>query len=549
MSLKFTYEKGISIGSKLAIVFNRKDYMCTMDTVAVESRVRLQDRRSTDVHKFMTNLLVIPEVRRVYRLEQLRRLTIKESLVNKDEVLENSEFETYWLTHACADSVFEWLKKRKRRDSDRDEIIEKTLIVRNEPLIDLGLALYCKLSGETALNFYRNGDLTIKRALFAGPSVRMNITETFGNFWLDDALAEMLSSFDDNFESLKLLFSNEFIYERTLCDLYERESPFHELTDKQWRHAIACATHNPCMDGLRYEAFDYSRLGLSYDKWESAWQLFASVPVNDYFAYVMATLGETIAPRGVLFIPKASSNLNVRQTIKRWRKADEDDEYGHYRGCRASLGRLLDRDELKDSDDIALRQAYYNGLAWHLRTPDDVKQTFKKDRERFLELTVENDLIYANKEVRRAFSECCSEYFEEGHERDYEGSFSNRYHEYRDYLERKHPEWFAEFGEDPPFDLVSDLHLRTEKRVVFLQNKIKNLENAIIGTESEFGDNEDDDNLDPEDVRQPLRNRIKAEILRSKREVMSHISSELGSLVGWAIVALIVAVVIILIVD
>ena len=473
--------------------------------------------------------------------------------MNEDDILENSEFESYWLTHANADSVFEWLKKRKRRDSDRDEIIEKTLVVRHEPLIDLGLALYCKVSGETALSFYRNGDTTIKRALFAGPSVRANITETFGNFWLDDVLAEMLSSFDDNFESLRKLFSNEFIYEKTLCNLYERETPFHELSDEQWIKAIACTTHNPCMDGSRYKMFDYRPVFQSYDKWYSAWQLFASVPVNDVSAYVMATLGETIAPRGRWLIPGAPSNLDVRQTIKRWRKDDEDDKYGPgpYRRCRTALGRLLSDDQLKDSDDIALRQAYYNGLAWHHRKPDDVKYAYEKDKENFLEAVVENDLIYANEDVRNAFSECCSKYFDEGHERDYEWSFSHRRRSYEEMLERKHPEWFTEYGEAPRFDLVSDLQLRTEKRLVFLQNKIKKLENAIVGTdtESEFGDNEDDEIWTLEDEKQPLLNRIKAEILRSKREVMSHIASELASLVGWAVVALIVAVVIILIVD
>ena len=412
-------------------------------------------------------------------------------------------------------------------------------------IIDLGLALYCKLSGETALSYYRNGDMTIKRALFAGPSVRHSIAEIFGNFWLDNALAEMLSSFDDNFESLRLLFSNEFINERTLCDLYERETPFHELTDEQWLKAIACTTHNPSMDASRYERFDYSPLDRSFDKWESAWKLFASVPVNDVSANVMATLGKTLAPRAKWPIPGARYNLDVRQTIKRWRKADEDDKYGCYRGCRAALGRLLKDDQLKDSDDVALRQAYYDGLAWHHRTPDDVKHAYEKDKEIFLEVVVENDLIYANEDVRNAFSECCWEYFEEGHEQDYEGSFSARRNYYQEMLERKQPEWFAEIGEDPRFDLVSDRQLRTEKRLVFLQNKIKKLECTIIGTEFEFGDYEDDDILTLEDERQPLLNRMKAEILRSKREVMS----ELTSLVGWAIVALIVAVVIILIVD
>lgn len=469
--------------------------------------------------------------------------------MKKDEVLEYSEFESYWLTHANADAVFEWLKQRKRRNEDRDEMIDKTLVARHEPLIDLGLALYCKLSGETALNFYRDGDMTIKRALFAGPSIRQNFTETLGNFWLDDALAEMLSSFDDNFESLRLLFSNEFIYEKTLCDLYEREIPFHELTDEQWVQAIACATQNPCMDGSRYKMLDYSRLDQSFDKWYSAWRLFASVPVNDSSAHVMATLGETIAPRGRWLIPGAPSNLDVRQTIKRWRKADEDDTlFKCYRECRATLGRLLKEDELKGSDDIALRQAYYNGLAWHHRTPDDVKHAYEKDKENFLEAVVENDLIYANEDVRNAFSECCSKYFDEGHERDYEFSFSRRHSSYEEMLEQKHPEWFTEFGEDPRFNLVSDPQLRTEKRLVFLQNKIKKLERTIIGTEFESEDNEDDNIWMLEDERQPLLNRIKAEILRTKREVMSHMSSELASLVRWAIFALIVVVAIILIV-
>ena len=57
VSSKFACQKGISIDSRLAVVYNRKDYMCTMDTAEVDSRARLQDRRSPDVHRFMTNLL------------------------------------------------------------------------------------------------------------------------------------------------------------------------------------------------------------------------------------------------------------------------------------------------------------------------------------------------------------------------------------------------------------------------------------------------------------------------------------------------------------
>ena len=58
ISSRFPYQKGISIGRRLAVVYNRKDYMCAMETAEVDSRALLRDRRSTDVHRFMTNLLV-----------------------------------------------------------------------------------------------------------------------------------------------------------------------------------------------------------------------------------------------------------------------------------------------------------------------------------------------------------------------------------------------------------------------------------------------------------------------------------------------------------
>ena len=55
---QFKYQKGITINERLAVVYNRKDYMCAMETVEIESRTMLRLRRSTDVHRFMTNLLV-----------------------------------------------------------------------------------------------------------------------------------------------------------------------------------------------------------------------------------------------------------------------------------------------------------------------------------------------------------------------------------------------------------------------------------------------------------------------------------------------------------
>ncbi|MBM3213979.1 DUF4159 domain-containing protein [Candidatus Poribacteria bacterium] len=55
---RFRSHKGITIDGRLAVLYNRKDYMCAMETAEIESRTMLRLRRSPDVYRFMTNLLV-----------------------------------------------------------------------------------------------------------------------------------------------------------------------------------------------------------------------------------------------------------------------------------------------------------------------------------------------------------------------------------------------------------------------------------------------------------------------------------------------------------
>ena len=44
--------------NRLGVIFNRKDYLCAMETAEIQSRTALRMRRSTDVYRFMTNLMV-----------------------------------------------------------------------------------------------------------------------------------------------------------------------------------------------------------------------------------------------------------------------------------------------------------------------------------------------------------------------------------------------------------------------------------------------------------------------------------------------------------
>ena len=55
---QFRFQKGIMVDNRLAVVYNRKDYLCAMETAEIESRTMLRLRRSTDVYRFMSNLLI-----------------------------------------------------------------------------------------------------------------------------------------------------------------------------------------------------------------------------------------------------------------------------------------------------------------------------------------------------------------------------------------------------------------------------------------------------------------------------------------------------------
>ena len=50
-------------------------------------------------------------------------------MYEKNEILENPVFESYWLSHAKPDTEFEWLKEQKpdfQEDFGRDREIEKS---------------------------------------------------------------------------------------------------------------------------------------------------------------------------------------------------------------------------------------------------------------------------------------------------------------------------------------------------------------------------------------------------------------------------------------
>ena len=411
--------------------------------------------------------------------------------MSTDQVMENEEFQKYWLTHANTNAVFEWLRAQKPRFgvwSGKSEEIETVLIERHEPLINLGLALYATdLSDETSLSLFRNNDRTIKKAALSGD------ISGFLHSWVErhGILDEILDSFDA--ELLKYLLSNESIPDDLLVSLYKREKLFNSLTDEQWLTAIAFTTSNPristLLDELPWDGFEYFRY---CEVFTAGWKLFETLPVNEKSAAVLSHLGENL-------VPDKSNDMDVFATIKRWKVEGNDESDGlinSYVKCRYVLAKLIgcgawavkDRfreaigtefESLKDSDDLALRLSYYRRFRAH--EPEEVRKLFEKDNDKFLNVALYNTNLYVNEAIRDELNKCCQDYEDPYHASSHLESFDAQVKR----LTKEHPEWFPDFEGEITFDEVEDPLLRTNKRLEHLQQQTKILSQKLIGSESE----------------------------------------------------------------
>ncbi len=478
--------------------------------------------------------------------------------MSKDPVMENEEFLTYWLTHASANAVFEWL--REQNDSfillySHFEAIEiETLLIeRHDPLINLGLALYAKdLSSITLLSLFKNGDRTIKKAALLSDSIlsRGSSSSNFANFLFSGVLQGIIDSFDE--ELLKSLLSNESFPDDLLASLYEKKKPFDSLTDEQWFTTIAFTASNPHIS-TPLDDLSYDIVWIRYSQaLQAGWKLFETLPVNRDSAAVLSHLGENL-------FPCKPSDMDVFATIKRWKVEGDDESDGIsniYVKCRYVLAKLIgcgalavkdgfgeaigtEFESLKESDDHALRLSYYS--RYRARKPEEVRTLFEKDNDKFLDVAIYNTNLYKDESIRDELNQCLNDY-EDPHPEwpIYRENFDIQVKR----LTKEHPEWFPDFEGDISFDEVEDPLLQANKRLEYLQQQTRLLSQKLIGTESE-------DQRTLLDENQPT---LLTEMKTAINDVKSHqnesnqqLSEKLTKVINWGLVIGVVIIVLLLV--
>jgi hypothetical protein len=392
--------------------------------------------------------------------------------------VQSQEFLIFRLTHASQEEVYSWLEDNKPKDvkskfsSDREQL-ESALLSRDKPLVNLGLALF-GFEKETGLEIYKKSGELLKKAVLSGTTIGSSI----GDKWIvnEGILDELLVS--KNSDLLSGLFSNPFVDNDLLVNLYEKNEYFEKLDYDFWFELIAHTLSNPRLSTPYSETWmnpwaEYSYRGI----FSAGWKLFEKLPVNKKSAVLLSRLAETI-------VQDKLHDMALYDVIKRWKVDDTDKYVDYYALCRKALANFIDDfkpefQKLKESEDVALRQSYYHRFAPEQK--EEVRELFEKDNEKFLEEAIENINLYKKESIRDELRKCCWDYKDPYHDLLYPNTFNSRVEQFS----KKHPEWFKDFGGEVPFDLIEDPIERINKQLAYVNQKITTISEKLFESRNE----------------------------------------------------------------
>jgi hypothetical protein len=247
------------------------------------------------------------------------------------------------LAASTADRVFEWLQARAGRPkdspSDTDPQVEKSLLARNEPLINLGLAQY-GIEDDTVKTLFNSIDPAFRPALrLAVLSNQALVThQAYHTGNLTEALighrrnaGEWLPELSN--EELQALFKNPTLDDNFLIDFLEQKTGWHELDERRQMFVLRALAKNPRMtahyDNLIMDGYaEYKHSAV----FSAAWQLAGLVPVTIQWCWALYELLRQTTPDSMMKEPL--------EVAKRWFPDPSDEKVTAAEASRLESGDL-----------------------------------------------------------------------------------------------------------------------------------------------------------------------------------------------------------------
>jgi len=372
------------------------------------------------------------------------------------------------LMNSSANRINEWYKSRIDENGsikyadEVDEIVERRLLEKNDPLIDITIAKYA-IYEETIRQIFlksikdNNDALTLaclsNTSIARRPYSLSSIPDCLFNN--DKQILEWLEKIT-NME-VYTLFSNETITESFLIDFLEGKESWKILSDEKRLNAIQGLYKNKRMSQVYDDSYMDGFAEYRYNKvFELSWKLSEVVPVNAKWAANLYSLYTKL--------PKTYYGKEAIEVAKRWLvKIDDEQEDIKKRGylnfyelLRAEIYKgyvkyVYDKDGGNriyfNEEDIALRYRAYRNLKW---SADDIQDAYDKDGHWVITAFIENYSIWKDPVTRQALHDICwdaSSTYE-----DSRLDSPNHYNAVEERIKEKHPAWFIENDEEIIYD-------------------------------------------------------------------------------------------------
>ena len=351
--------------------------------------------------------------------------------------------------------------KRDMNDSGFDREIEKTLLGRNDPLIDLGLARFGRYDATAATLFKKSSgpesgqphERAMRLAILANEYLDGMLSFAGIPAALFDSKSDDLSTWLANAEDDELLamFGNPAINESFLRDFLEGKAGWQAMDEPRRQMALRALSNNKRM-GERYSGGMDGYAEFSHGQvFTAGWKLAETLPATREWANVLGNLLDKMRC-------EAFGIDEPLLIAERWRPAVDDADglagdaklatSGHAWGyplVRKSLAHLAAknkpdlRKELLKHVDPAIRDAVYT---FYDMTPDEVLAAYDLDKNLAVNSCQRNDYVWRRPESRKALHDiswkACGEL-----NNNYMDS-ANVYNYWAAEKKKSHPDWFKD---------------------------------------------------------------------------------------------------------
>lgn len=354
----------------------------------------------------------------------------------------------YRLIHASPEYVLNFIEENKFKFRELEHL-QEILYERNEPLINLAIALY-GFNIKVICSIYDSGDLGLQTACMEGCLFSMKGYDTDTNHWLNSkdyiskltknaTVSDLDSGYEINAEAqlLKTLITNPECSTEILTQFINRKWQFSEIKDSVFRYILIESISNK-QSGISNEIYDS-------DLATALWNLTLTLDVNIDNAILLINLLDKLQLSYSTYI---SSEIDFLSAAKRWFAPCESETISEpinlhlfynkafydynfespYQYLRLVVARRYtydsdDFDKLSQIDDRPIRIAFYESFNfWKLNMEgstdkdaqdelENIKKRYNKDGHYYLAALEKNTQLnfYLLKGSLKEIAECAKD--------------------------------------------------------------------------------------------------------------------------------------------